>query len=469
VAQGLGRANDQFGARVVVVGAIGVVTTALVYGIPPVLFAYPFPGAATFVATLSSMSALALSVLFFMRHRRNARRADLFVSVLFAVVSILEAVLPLVAELVPEVSTVAFWSRVIARTAVGLGCCVTAWLPDRTTRRATSRRVVVAAAAISTFVVTFTLFLGSSLPATVSGTDRTPDDVVRDPTTLGFRLAGTLLLIAAAVGFVRMARAQHDAVYDWLACGMVLMATARFHDFLFPSLHDNWVTTGDILRVIAQWVVLAGLLYEVGELWRRRADEAAASERRRVAAEIHDGLAQELAYISTQSSLAARDLADDEHLAKLRAAADRALGEARRVVREYGTTGPRRLGGVIAELSRDIERRYGCHVVLDLDDDIVVDSHTAHEMGRIAGEAMVNAARHARPKRISARLALECEQVQLTVADDGDGLPPSAGAYKTEGYGMTSMRERTHRLGGSYRIVSSPGGGTTVEIAVPHR
>jgi signal transduction histidine kinase len=122
---------------------------------------------------------------------------------------------------------------------------------------------------------------------------------------------------------------------------------------------------------------------------------------------------------------------------------------------------------VIAELSRDIEQRYGCHVVLDLDDEIIVDSHTAHEVGRIASEALVNAARHARPKRISARLAIESKCVQLTVADDGDGMPAHTTSNGITGFGLTSMRDRAQRLGASYRIVSTPGCGTTVQIEVP--
>ena len=174
---------------------------------------------------------------------------------------------------------------------------------------------------VSAIVVGWTLLWASTLPPAVSGNDA-GDAIVRNPAVLGIRLAGTLLLIAAAVGFARKARTLRDPVFDWLASAAVLMATARFHDFLFPSLHDDWVTTGDMLRVVAQWVVLAGLLYEMGELWRRRGADAVSAERRRVAAEIHDGLAQDLAYIRTQSSLAASAATNEDHLTKLQQAAD---------------------------------------------------------------------------------------------------------------------------------------------------
>ena len=267
------------GSRVVWVAVIAAIGTALVYGIPPILFAYPFPGAATFVAALSSASACALSVMFAMRHRRSRHRTDLYVAVLFGVVSLLEALLPMIGELAPTTDNVAFWSRVIGRTIVAIGLCVAAWLPDRRTRPVSARRIAGAVVAVAATIVAWTLLFVSTLPAAVSGTDA-GNAIVRNPVVLGSRFGGTLLLLAAAVGFVRMARRLGDPVFDWLASGAVLMATARFHDFLFPSLHDDWVTTGDMLRVIAQWVVLAGLLYEVAELWRRRGADAARDERR---------------------------------------------------------------------------------------------------------------------------------------------------------------------------------------------
>ena len=154
-----------------------------------------------------------------------------------------------------------------------------------------------------------------------------------------------------------------------------------------------------MLHVIAQWVVLAGLLYRGrrrsgvgrGRRTRRATTSAGASRRRSTTAWPRNSRTS-----APRAAVAANGGNNDEQLAKLHQAADHALGEARRVISAYGHEGDRRLGGVIAELSRDIEQRYGCHVVLDLDDDIIVDSHTAHEVGRIASEALVNAARHRR-------------------------------------------------------------------------
>ena len=309
--------------------------------------------------------------------------------------------------------------------------------------------------AVAATVVAWTLLFGSTLPAAVSGTDA-GNALVRNPAVLGSRFGGTLLLLAAAVGFVRKARRLGDPVFDWLASGAVLMATARFHDFLFPSLHDDWVTTGDMLRVVAHWVVLAGLLYEVAELWRRRGADAARDERRRrrgraprrprPGARLHQHAERPRASGGN----------NDEQLAKLHRPPTARWRDPPRRSRPTGTTGDRRLDRVIAELGRDVEQRYGCHVVLDLDDDISVDSRTAHELGRVAREALVNAARHAAPKQISARLAIEAKCVQLSVADDGDGIR-APDVERARGFGLTSMRERAERLGASYRIVSAPG------------
>ena len=75
-----------------------------------------------------------------------------------------------------------------------------------------------------------------------------------------------------------------------------------------------------------------------------------------------------------------------------------------------------------AELSRDIEQRYGCHVVLDLDDDIIVDSHHARGGAHRERGARQCSSPHASEANLGT-LAIESKCVQLTVADDGDGMP----------------------------------------------
>lgn len=452
---------------VLVVAAIAALVTALVYGIPPVLFAYPLPGAASFASAVASMAALSIALLFALRAQRSRQRTDHLVASLFGAVALLEGVLPIVAEPVHGTVDISFWARVIGRTLVGLGLCVVAWLPERRTRgtRWTFGFIAASSVLLAGVVIAWTFALITDLPGTVSHGSRSGDALIHHQGILGIRLIGAVLLVGAVVGFARKGRRQRDPVFEWLACGAVLMATARFHDYLVPSMHYDWVTTGDMLRVVAFWLILFGLLNELTGIWRRRVAEARATERRALAAELHDGLAQELAYLTTQSALAERDPANGEHLARIRAGAERALSETRLRISEYADGATVALDLVIAELGHDVAADSGCEVLLELDE-VSVGPHTAHELRRVTREALLNAVRHGDPHRIVVRLGTSAGTLHLSVADDGRGMVEG---NRPDCFGLTSMRERAERLGGSCSIESVPSNGTRIAIEVPQR
>jgi signal transduction histidine kinase len=273
------------------------------------------------------------------------------------------------------------------------------------------------------------------------------------------------LLLIASLGFVRKGKLSCDPVLEWMACGAIVLATARGNDFLFPSLHNDWLTTGDTLRLFAEWTVLAGLLLETAGVWRHRGAEARAQERRAMAAELHDGLAQELAYLTTQTALAERDPDNRVHLVRARAAAERALSEARLRIDQYGHARSNTLDAVITRMATDVESRYGCGIVLDLET-VAVSPRAAHEVARMTSEALVNAVRHGDPEKIVVRLAVRAGRIRLTVTDDGVGIDGTASDH-TSGYGLTAMRERAARLGGSCWVEPGPRGGTQVSVEVP--
>ena len=82
---------------------------------------------------------------------------------------------------------------------------------------------------------------------------------------------------------------------------------------------------------------------------------------------------------------------------------------------------------------------------------------------RIAAEALANAAKHARARRVSVGLRAEDGVLRLTIADDGVGLPA---VPRARGLGLTSMRQRAEEIGGRCAI-ESDGDGTQVSVALP--
>jgi two-component system sensor histidine kinase UhpB len=91
---------------------------------------------------------------------------------------------------------------------------------------------------------------------------------------------------------------------------------------------------------------------------------------------------------------------------------------------------------------------------------------TAHNLYRIVEEALNNVRLHSGAARVDVLLAANGDGVELTVRDDGRGLPVSDGERR-QGMGMMGMRERAVLLGGELAVTSSGSGGTTVKAVVP--
>jgi len=91
------------------------------------------------------------------------------------------------------------------------------------------------------------------------------------------------------------------------------------------------------------------------------------------------------------------------------------------------------------------------------------------EIYRITGEALRNAFRHARARRIEVEIEYDTRQVRTRVRDDGIGV--DATVLSQEGraghFGLSGMRERSKRIGGQLDVWSERGAGTEVELTIP--
>lgn len=85
----------------------------------------------------------------------------------------------------------------------------------------------------------------------------------------------------------------------------------------------------------------------------------------------------------------------------------------------------------------------------------------------MAQKALGNALRHARATTVAVEVTLDGPALVLVVRDDGVGFDPAARSVRARHLGLISMRERARRLGGSLRIRSAPGAGTTVRLECP--
>ncbi|TKI12488.1 ATP-binding protein, partial [Bacillus cereus] len=84
---------------------------------------------------------------------------------------------------------------------------------------------------------------------------------------------------------------------------------------------------------------------------------------------------------------------------------------------------------------------------------------------RIVQEALSNTLRHAKAKKTEVRLRKIDQYAILKIIDDGVGF--EVGVNKAGSYGLRSMQERVHEIGGTLKVLSFPAKGTQIEVKVP--
>ncbi|EST38863.1 hypothetical protein N566_05265 [Streptomycetaceae bacterium MP113-05] len=200
-----------------------------------------------------------------------------------------------------------------------------------------------------------------------------------------------------------------------------------------------------------------------------------ADERRRLAAEIHDTLAQGLTGVITQLQVV-RDTSDPgvarEHLARAQSLARHSLGEARRSVHDLAP-GALARNALPAALETAVEE-WGARTGLQTGFTVTGPVEKLHDeieasLLRIAQESLANTARHAAASRVGVTLSFMDGEVTLDVRDDGRGFDPGAVAPRSGsgGFGLGGMRARAERLAGRVDVESEPGHGTAVSARVP--
>jgi signal transduction histidine kinase len=280
-------------------------------------------------------------------------------------------------------------------------------------------------------------------------------------------IAATLLAATVAVVLARHAASTANDMERSLAAGAAVLAIVHF-DRLFGSFpsHDQ-LYPGDALKLGAYLLILHGCLVEYRNLQRQLVKQVAVDERRRMARDMHDGLAQELAFIASHSQRLSHTGEDATTVAHLRSAAERALHDSRTTIAVLTATEDLPLDQLIVRTVDSFRSRFGVDVELDLQTGVIVDAEWRNTLLRILHEALNNAVRHGSAQRILVRLGKDANGPSLRIVDDGSGFDVPTALSAGRGLGLTSMQERAGLLGGTLKILSTPGAGTVVEVGLP--
>jgi signal transduction histidine kinase len=201
---------------------------------------------------------------------------------------------------------------------------------------------------------------------------------------------------------------------------------------------------------------------------------AAASERARLARELHDSVGKTLRGVSFAALALPSSLRRHPELAEqLASTVSRGAMAAAREARELLTglrldTPDQDFAATLRRICEHCGELSGTAVSLTA---APVDppADVRYELSRILDEALRNAVRHGRPERITVTLT-QTDRLRLRVHDDGDGfrVPGDLSVLSTRNhYGIVGMAERARNAGGVLDVRSKPGHGTVVEVSVP--
>jgi signal transduction histidine kinase len=196
-------------------------------------------------------------------------------------------------------------------------------------------------------------------------------------------------------------------------------------------------------------------------------DSATVEERRRLAREMHDGVAQEMAslgyFVDTLVGQEDPDSTRARQLTLLRERLTMVVGEVRRSVQtlrtEIGENDS--LGTAIGSLARHLSASSGIPIHVTLDEKTTrLRPEIESELLRIAQEAMTNAVRHSGATAINVQCSVAPPAAEIVISDNGRGLGPG----REDSHGLEIMRERAALVSGDLTVVDNLPHGTVVAV-----
>ncbi len=208
--------------------------------------------------------------------------------------------------------------------------------------------------------------------------------------------------------------------------------------------------------------------FDTALLFSHFRDVASADERQRLAREMHDGVAQDIASLGyLVDALAARpaDEQQAKQFAMLRERVTKVVAEVRRSVMNLRTSigENESLGAAISAVARHLSEASGIPIRVRLDEQPArLRPEIEAELFRIAQEALNNAVKHARATAIDVRCQVYAPDARITIADDGVGLQGG----RADSHGLKIMRERAKLIGAQLTVRDNASRGLTVSVVL---
>ncbi|HSB99325.1 MAG TPA: GAF domain-containing protein [Burkholderiaceae bacterium] len=220
---------------------------------------------------------------------------------------------------------------------------------------------------------------------------------------------------------------------------------------------------------------LLGLALHHASLERENLRATVLQERHAMAAEVHDSIAQTLAFVKMRMPLMQEAIARHDEAAALGYCADvrKAVSSAHSNLREVlahfrAPMDPLGLRNALRSSILAFRELTGVDLAFDEPvPELRLSAAQEFQLLRIVQEALANIAKHARAHRAWLTIEQRRDRIVVVIDDDGDGLPAADAAGDGPHYGLDIMRERAASLQGSLDVLPRDGGGTRVRLEFP--
>ncbi|HEX9958162.1 MAG TPA: sensor histidine kinase, partial [Fibrella sp.] len=308
-----------------------------------------------------------------------------------------------------------------------------------------------------------------------------------------FLLNLVCVLYSIMAGTIRLRQGFKPAGYYLLGFGMsclfLLVFMTRERALIpFPGLIDASLQIGLSLEA----VILSLALAEKLRTFKREKEQSQAQalaqttefsrqlissqehDRKRIAADLHDSLGQELILVKNKVLLLEKQLNTPDkasaQVQSLKTLVGQSIDEVRRIA--YGLRPfqldilglTRSLRSLCEEVALTGNLAVQCEIDPAVDE--LLPGEKAINLYRIVQECLTNMVKHAQATQATVRLCRETGRLHLTVTDNGRGFVERTGHSPKGGFGLLGLRERVGLLGGTMEIVSEPGGGTLVRVVL---
>ncbi len=269
--------------------------------------------------------------------------------------------------------------------------------------------------------------------------------------------------------------AGHPPMHSLLA--VPILCTGKFKGNLYLSeKRDGAEFTAEEEATLKRFATTAALAVDNAELNRGLRSLAVTEERMRIAREMHDGMAQVLAYVNTKAQAVSEFLGtgnvDDarDQLEQLAAAAREVYADAREgILSLRSSADPQQgLAETLAQYVAQWREMARIEATLEADPDVQLEPDQELQLVRIVQEALANVRKHSSARKAEIFLSRADSEILLVITDNGMGFDPNRPRVGDQPrFGLATMRERAAEVGGTLDVIATPGQGTRVQVRLP--